>query len=80
MDYTVVKTGDVGIGGIMAIPTHAVGAPPQWGTYVTVDDVDVTARTGPRTRRQNRRTIDRHPERRPLLHPSRTRKVRSSPS
>ena len=44
MAYTVVKTSDVGIGGIMAIPTHAPGAPLQWGTYVTVDDVDATAR------------------------------------
>ena len=44
MAYTVVKTGDVGIGGIMAIPSHAAGAPPQWGIYITVDDVDATAR------------------------------------
>ena len=44
MAYTIVKTGDVAVGGIMAIPAHAAGAPPQWGTYVTVDDVDATAR------------------------------------
>src|SRR5262245_59993764 len=44
MAYTVVKTGDVGIGGIMAIPSHAAGASPQWGIYITVDDVDATAR------------------------------------
>lgn len=45
MAYTVVKTGAVGIGGIMAIPSsHATGAPPHWGTSVTVDDVDATAR------------------------------------
>ncbi len=44
MAYTVVQTGGVGIGGIMAIPSHAPGAPPHWGTYVTVDDVDATAR------------------------------------
>jgi len=44
MAYTVVKTGDVGIGGIMAMPSHAAGAPPQWGIYITVDDVDATAR------------------------------------
>ena len=24
----------------MAIPTQAVGTPPAWGAYVTVDDVD----------------------------------------
>ena len=44
MSYTVVKTGDTGIGGIMAVPPQAAGAPPQWGTYVTVNDVDATAR------------------------------------
>jgi hypothetical protein len=40
----VVKTGPVGIGGMMALPSHAAGAPPRWGTYVTVDDVEATAR------------------------------------
>ena len=44
MAYTVVQTGGVGIGGIMAIPSHAAGAPSHWGTYITVDDVDATAR------------------------------------
>ena len=44
MSYTLVKTGDTGIGGIMAAPPQATGAPPQWGIYVTVDDVDATAR------------------------------------
>ncbi len=44
MFYTIVKTGEVGIGGIMSIPPHAAGASPYWGTYVTVDDVDATAR------------------------------------
>ena len=43
MAYTVVQTGGVSIGGIMAIPSQAAGATPQWGTYVTVDDVDATA-------------------------------------
>ena len=44
MDYTVVHAGGTGIGGIMAIPSHAAGTPPRWGPYVTVDDVDATAR------------------------------------
>ena len=44
MSYTIVKTGSTGVGGIMAVPPHAAGCPPQWGTYVTVDDVDATAR------------------------------------
>ncbi len=45
MTYTVVKAGGRGIGGIMSIPQEAQGMPPKWGTYVTVDDVDETART-----------------------------------
>ena len=40
MDYTLVKLGDQEIAGIMAIPEKAVGMPPRWGGYVTVDDVD----------------------------------------
>jgi len=44
MSYTIVKTGSTGVGGIMAVPPQATGCPPQWGTYVTVDDVDATAR------------------------------------
>jgi predicted enzyme related to lactoylglutathione lyase len=45
MTYTVVKAGGKGIGGIMTIPKEAQGTPPMWCTYVTVDDVDLTART-----------------------------------
>ena len=44
MKYTVVKIGDEGVGGIMSIPPQAEGTPPNWGGYVTVDDVDATAR------------------------------------
>jgi predicted enzyme related to lactoylglutathione lyase len=44
MKYTVVKVGDEGVGGIMPIPPQAEGTPPNWGSYVTVDDVDATAR------------------------------------
>ncbi len=40
--YTVVKIGDEGVGGIMAIPPEAKGTPPNWGTYITVDNVDAT--------------------------------------
>lgn len=42
--YTVLKTGGAPVGGIMATPKEAAGAPPHWGTYVTVTDVDATAR------------------------------------
>ena len=45
MTYTVVKAGGKGIGGIMSIPKEAQGMQSKWGAYVTVDDVDLTART-----------------------------------
>ena len=43
MNYTIVKVGEEGLGGIMSIPPQAEGSPPNWGVYVTVDDVDATA-------------------------------------
>ncbi len=43
MNYTVVKVGKEGLGGIMKTPPQAEGMPPNWGVYVTVDDVDATA-------------------------------------
>src|SRR2546430_8209918 len=44
MSYTIVKRGGTGVGGIMAAPPQAAGTQPWWSTYVTVDDVDATAR------------------------------------
>ncbi len=44
MNYTVVKAGGQEIGGIMNIPQEQQGSPPHWGIYVTVDDVDDTAK------------------------------------
>ena len=44
MNYTVVKVGEESLGGIMATPPQAEGTPPNWGVYVTVDDVDATAK------------------------------------
>ncbi|NET30965.1 MAG: VOC family protein [Cyanothece sp. SIO1E1] len=44
MIYTVVQTGDKEVGGIMPMPPDAKDMPPAWGTYVTVDDVDTTAK------------------------------------
>lgn len=43
--YTVFKIGDEQVAGLMAMPPQAqeMGAPPFWGCYVTVDDVDATA-------------------------------------
>ncbi len=45
MTYTVVKAGNKEVGGIMAVPKEAQGMPPMWGAYVTVDDVELTAKT-----------------------------------
>jgi len=42
--YHVVKVGDVSIGGVMGPPPGAPAMPPAWGCYVTVDDVDATAK------------------------------------
>jgi len=44
--YTIVRVGgaDMGQGGIMPIPPHAQGMPPAWISYVTVDDVDASAK------------------------------------
>ncbi|MGH8610317.1 MAG: VOC family protein [Gammaproteobacteria bacterium] len=44
MEYTLVKYGGEKMGGIMTIPPAAAGLPPCWGVYVTVDDVDATAK------------------------------------
>ncbi len=44
MTYTVLKAGETEAGGIMPIPEQAQGTPPHWGVYVTVDDVDATAK------------------------------------
>ncbi|MGI8740115.1 MAG: VOC family protein [Gammaproteobacteria bacterium] len=44
MEYTLVKYGGEQMGGIMAVPPAAEGMPPSWGVYVTVDDVDTTAK------------------------------------
>ncbi len=38
--YTLIRNGDEQIGGVMGMPPDAGGAPPHWGAYVTVDDVD----------------------------------------
>ncbi len=48
MTYTIVKAGGKEIGGIMAKPKEAQDIPPNWGPYVTVDDVDRTAQTAER--------------------------------
>ena len=43
--YLVVKAGGKGIGGIMKMPpAMPTGTSPHWATYVTVADVDATAK------------------------------------
>lgn len=42
--YTVLHAGGAPVGGIMATPKHAAGMSSTWGAYVTVADVDATAR------------------------------------
>jgi hypothetical protein len=42
--YHVVRANGTAIGGVRAMPKAAGAMPPCWGGYVTVDDVDETAR------------------------------------
>ena len=42
--YTVFSLGDTPIAGLMAIPPEMGPAPPHWGTYFTVRDVDAAVR------------------------------------
>ena len=42
--YHVGKVGDASICGIMSAPPGAGAMPPHWGVYVTVTDVDATAK------------------------------------
>lgn len=45
MTYTIVSAAGKDIAGLMGIPAKAQGMPPAWGAYVTVDNVDLTAKT-----------------------------------
>lgn len=44
MNYVLIKVGGESVGGLMALPSECTGMPPSWGVYVTVADVDATAR------------------------------------
>ena len=44
MTYSVIKAKGQEIGGIMSVPPQAAQTLPHWGVYVTVDDVDASAR------------------------------------
>lgn len=39
--YSMIKVSEQELGGIMAVPAEAAGMPPMWGSYVTVDDIDL---------------------------------------
>lgn len=43
--YTIVKAGDTGVAGLMALPAEAtaMGTPPCWVGYIQADDVDAAA-------------------------------------
>ncbi len=61
--YVLVKVGENEVGGVMATPPEAQGMPPMWGVYVTVDDVDATAKMAGRAWRKNIGSAKRHSER-----------------
>lgn len=44
MEYTIARSNDREVADIMAIPPEAGTMPPMWGAYVTVDDVEVSAK------------------------------------
>ena len=44
MTYTMATVGEGKVAGMMMTPPEAAGMPPMWGAYVTVDDVDASAR------------------------------------
>lgn len=44
MDYIMAKAGDQEVAGIMAMPPESGGMPPNWGAYITVDDVEASAK------------------------------------
>jgi uncharacterized protein len=44
MPYSVATAGGAPIGGIMGKPPGMEAVPPHWGSYITVDDVDATAK------------------------------------
>ena len=44
MQYVLVKVSGEAVGGMMTLPLECAGMLPAWGVYVTVADVDATAR------------------------------------
>lgn len=44
MPYTMAKVNEQDSAGMMSMPPEAGGMPPMWGGYVTVDDVEASAK------------------------------------
>lgn len=44
MPYTIAKADETEVAGLMAMPPEAGNMPPMWGGYVTVDDVEASAK------------------------------------
>ena len=44
MPYTMASAGGEEVAGMMPIPEEATGMPAKWGAYVTVDDVEASAK------------------------------------
>ena len=44
MPYTMAKVNNQEAAGLMPMPPEASGMPPMWGAYVTVDDVEASAK------------------------------------
>ncbi len=44
MEYRVASVGGQSVGGLMSLPPDMQQMPPNWGAYVTVNDVDATAK------------------------------------
>jgi predicted enzyme related to lactoylglutathione lyase len=44
MPYTAIEVQGEAMGGMMKTPAQGPDMPPQWGIYITVNDVDETAR------------------------------------
>lgn len=43
--YTILKTGETPVGGLMAMPAEAAGMPPAWMGYVFAEDVDAATKS-----------------------------------
>jgi uncharacterized protein len=46
-NYTLIKVDGKEVGGIVSAPSGEVPSPSKWGVYITVTDVDETARKAP---------------------------------